>query len=141
MYHISALALAVVLSAVAAIPQQPQPQCSGNDSICPNNQDGVSSTYLQCNSWSQQYMSVDCPTGQVCFASPTTPGTVSCAPPNTGGVPSAGTCSGHEAKCANPGVSGDYFSCESWSGQFVNSYCPPGLICYNKGTNMTVDCL
>ncbi|KAI8324879.1 hypothetical protein GQ54DRAFT_295870 [Martensiomyces pterosporus] len=32
-------------------------ECTGNTAMCPNNQDGVSSTYLQCNSWSQQYES------------------------------------------------------------------------------------
>ncbi|KAJ2554241.1 hypothetical protein EV175_002656 [Coemansia sp. RSA 1933] len=108
------------------------PQCTGNTAICPNNEDGVSSTYLQCNSWSQTYGTVSCPTDQVCYANPTSPGTVMCAPPGSGSVPSAGTCTGNEAKCANPGQSGDYFSCESWSGQYVNSQCPSGLTCYNK---------
>ncbi|KAJ1961393.1 hypothetical protein GGI12_003275, partial [Dipsacomyces acuminosporus] len=100
--------------------------------MCPNNQDGVSSTYLQCDSWAQKYVQASCGTGLVCFANPKSPGTVMCAPPGSGGVPTAGTCSGHTAKCVSPGQSGAYLSCEPWSGQYVNSNCPTGLICYNK---------
>ncbi|KAJ2550176.1 hypothetical protein EV175_004165 [Coemansia sp. RSA 1933] len=116
------------------------PQCTGNTSMCPNNEDGVSSTYLQCNSWSQTYETVSCPTDQVCYANPTSPGTVMCGLPGSGGVPSAGTCTGNEAKCANPGQSGDYFSCEAWSGQYVNNQCPSGLTCYNNQDNTGVVC-
>ncbi|KAJ1996604.1 hypothetical protein GGI04_005714, partial [Coemansia thaxteri] len=39
-------------------------QCTGNGSMCPNGQDGVSSTYLQCNSGTQQYVSMNCEAGQ-----------------------------------------------------------------------------
>ncbi|KAJ1760757.1 hypothetical protein LPJ77_000013 [Coemansia sp. RSA 2523] len=115
-------------------------QCSGNTAICPNNQDGTSSTYLQCDSWAQQYVSVDCPSGQVCYANPTTPGSIMCSPPGSGGVPTAGTCTGHTAKCADPGNSGDYFSCEPWSGQYVNNACPSGLKCYNNQDATGVIC-
>ncbi|KAJ1844347.1 poly(U)-specific 3'-to-5' RNA exonuclease [Coemansia sp. RSA 2703] len=115
-------------------------ECSGNAAICPNNQDGVSSTYLQCDSWAGTYITVNCPAGQVCFASPTKPNVISCAPPDTGSVPSAGECSTAYAKCADSGKSGTYYSCETWSGKFVNSECPTGLICYNrKNTPGVVD--
>ncbi|KAJ2749823.1 hypothetical protein H4S06_004525 [Coemansia sp. BCRC 34490] len=134
-------------SAAMALPQDQEassvaaPQCTGNTAICPNNEDGVSSSYLQCNSWSQTYETVNCPTDQVCYANPTSPGTVMCAPPGSGGVPSAGTCSDHEAKCAAAGQSGSYFSCEPWSGQYVNNECPTGLTCYNNQDNTGVLCL
>ncbi|KAJ1668387.1 hypothetical protein IW140_000215 [Coemansia sp. RSA 1813] len=130
----AAVALPQGLSSTAA------PQCTGNTAICPNNEDGVSSTYLQCNSWSQTYETANCPADQVCYANPTSPGSIMCAPPGSGGVPSAGTCTGNEAKCANAGQSGEYFSCESWSGQFVKSECPSGLTCYNNKNNTGVLC-
>ncbi|KAJ2451542.1 hypothetical protein EV183_003527 [Coemansia sp. RSA 2336] len=115
-------------------------QCTGNTAMCPNGQDGTSPTYLQCNSWSQQYETVNCPQGQVCYANPTAPDTIMCAPPGSGGVPSEGTCEGHTAKCASPGQSGDYFSCEPWSGQYVHNSCPDGLKCYNNSDGVTVIC-
>ncbi|KAJ2865321.1 hypothetical protein GGI22_001528 [Coemansia erecta] len=145
-----ALALVALMgtapSTAAAMPQDfssssaAVPQCTGNTAMCPNNENGVSPTYLQCNSWSQTYETVNCPTDQVCYANPTSPGTVMCGPPGSGGVPSAGTCTGNEAKCADPGKSGNYFSCESWSGQYVNNQCPAGLICYNNQDNTGVLC-
>ncbi|KAJ2718294.1 hypothetical protein GGI07_005812 [Coemansia sp. Benny D115] len=115
-------------------------QCTGNTAICPNSQDGVSSTYLQCDSWAKQYVTVNCPTGQVCYANPSKPNTVMCAPPGSGGVPSAGSCTGNTAKCANAGQTGDYFSCESWSGQYVKTSCPAGLKCYNNQSGTGVQC-
>ncbi|KAJ2613510.1 hypothetical protein H4S08_002171 [Coemansia sp. RSA 1365] len=129
-----ALAIGALASFVSA------QQCQGNIAICPNNQDGVSSTYLQCDSWAQTFLSVDCPTGQVCYANPTSPNTIMCAPPGSGGVPTAGTCTGHSAKCASAGQSGEYFSCEPWSGQYVNNSCPSGLTCYDNQQGTGVLC-
>ncbi|KAJ2723636.1 hypothetical protein GGI07_002518 [Coemansia sp. Benny D115] len=114
--------------------------CTGNGSKCPNNQDGVSSTYLQCNSWSHQYDTMACPSGQVCYANPNKPGTAMCGLPNTGGVPGQGTCTGNTAKCSAPGQTGAYLQCENWSGQYVNANCPTGLKCYNNASNTGVYC-
>ncbi|KAJ2554240.1 hypothetical protein EV175_002655 [Coemansia sp. RSA 1933] len=108
-------------------------KCNGNTAMCPNNDDGVYSTYMQCNSWSHTYETINCPTGQVCFADPTSPGAIICAAPGSGGVPSAGICSGNEAKCAAPGNSGNYYSCQSSSHHYVNDQCPSGLTCYDNG--------
>ncbi|KAI9501808.1 hypothetical protein GGI25_000304 [Coemansia spiralis] len=135
------LCMNVGIASAAALPQSTTPECTGNTAICPNNEDGVSSTYLQCDSWAQKYISVNCPTDQVCYANPVSAGTIMCAPPGSGGVPSAGSCTGHEAKCADPGKSADYFSCEPWSGQYVKDACTSGLICYNNQNNTGVLCL
>ncbi|KAJ2723631.1 hypothetical protein GGI07_002513 [Coemansia sp. Benny D115] len=116
--------------------------CQGNVAICPDNKDGVSSTYLQCDSWAEKYITVNCPTGQVCYANPKQNGTIMCAPPGSGGVPSAGACTkGSPAKCASSGSSGTFYSCEAWSGQYVSQECPAGLVCYDKKNNGGVDCL
>ncbi|KAJ1725527.1 hypothetical protein LPJ53_000342 [Coemansia erecta] len=136
MFRLSTVVFALIAAASAVSAQQ----CSGNTAICPNHQDGVSSTYLQCDSWAKKYITVACPSGQVCFANPKTPNTVMCAPPGSGGVPSAGTCTGNTAKCASPGQSGDYFTCESWSGQYVKTSCPAGLKCHNNASNTGVQC-
>ncbi|KAJ2001993.1 hypothetical protein H4R26_003836 [Coemansia thaxteri] len=113
-------------------------QCSGNGSICPNNKDGVSNTYLQCNSWSHQYQSANCPTGQVCYANPNMPGFVMCGLPGTGG---SGTCSGNTAKCAGASGQGSaYLQCNQWSHQYQNASCPSGLKCFNNASNTGVFC-
>ncbi|KAJ1955499.1 hypothetical protein GGI12_005545 [Dipsacomyces acuminosporus] len=114
--------------------------CSDNTSICPNNQDGVSPTFLQCDSSSGKYVSMNCPTGQVCYANPTRPGTAMCGLPGTGGVTPPGSCTGNVAKCVSPGQSGAYLQCENWSQRYVNATCPPGLKCYNNPTNTVVIC-
>ncbi|KAJ2708052.1 hypothetical protein FB645_000161 [Coemansia sp. IMI 203386] len=114
-----------------------QQGCSGNSSMCPNSQDGVSSTYLQCNSWTQQYVNMACPSGQVCYANPNSPGTAMCGLPGTGGQ---GKCTGNTAKCSSPGQSGNYLQCENWSGQYVQAACPSGLKCYNNDSNTGVYC-
>ncbi|KAJ1648003.1 hypothetical protein LPJ64_000688 [Coemansia asiatica] len=114
-----------------------QQGCTGNTSMCPNSQDGVSSTYLQCNSWTQQYVTMSCPSGQVCYANPNSPGTVMCGLPNTGGQ---GKCTGNTAKCTAPGQTGAYLQCENWSGQYVSASCPAGLKCYNNDSNTGVYC-
>ncbi|KAJ2903345.1 hypothetical protein GGI21_004442 [Coemansia aciculifera] len=112
-------------------------QCTGNGSCCPNGQDGVSSTYLQCNSWSGQYVSMNCAAGQVCYANPNKPGTAMCGLPGTGG---SGTCTGNTAKCTAPGQSGAYQQCQNWSGQYVSASCPAGLNCYNNASGTGVYC-
>ncbi|KAJ1861206.1 hypothetical protein LPJ57_006558 [Coemansia sp. RSA 486] len=116
--------------------------CSGNAAICPNGQDGVSQTYLQCDSWAGKYVSASCPDGQVCYANPNIKDVIMCAPPGVGGVPSAGQCTEASTKCADSGKSADYFSCEPWSGQYVSGACPSGLTCYDrKNTPGVIDCL
>ncbi|KAJ2520233.1 hypothetical protein GGI11_002341 [Coemansia sp. RSA 2049] len=115
-------------------------QCTGNGSMCPNNQDGVSSTYLQCNSWSQEYVPMNCASGQVCYANPNKPGTVMCGLPGTGGAPGGGTCTGNTAKCSSAGQTGAYLQCENWSGRYVEASCPGGLKCYNNDSNTGVYC-
>ncbi|KAJ1806893.1 hypothetical protein LPJ56_000282 [Coemansia sp. RSA 2599] len=134
------LRLSTAIFALIAASAVSAQQCTGNSAMCPNSQDGVSSTYLQCDSWSKQYVSVNCPGGQVCYANPSKPNTVMCGPPGSGGVPTAGTCTGNTAKCDKPGQTGDYFSCESWSGQYVKNACPAGLKCYNNSSNTGVQC-
>ncbi|KAJ1644038.1 hypothetical protein LPJ64_004236 [Coemansia asiatica] len=117
-------------------------ECSGNAAICPNNQDGVSQTYLQCDSWAGKYVTASCPADQVCYANPNVKDTIMCAPPGVGGVPSAGQCTEASTKCADSGKSGKYYSCEPWSGQYVDGACPSGLICYDrKNKPGVVDCL
>ncbi|KAJ2001992.1 hypothetical protein GGI02_002998 [Coemansia sp. RSA 2322] len=125
----------LTLASVAAFASAQQ--CSGNGSMCPNNQDGVSNTYLQCNSWSHTYQNAYCPTGQVCYANPNSPGTTMCGLPGTGG---SGKCTGNTAKCVSAGQSGAYQQCENWSGQYVNANCPAGLNCYNNASNTGVYC-
>ncbi|KAJ1848697.1 hypothetical protein LPJ70_000892 [Coemansia sp. RSA 2708] len=115
-------------------------QCTGNASMCPGNQDGVSSTYLQCNSQSGQYVSQNCAAGQVCYANPNKPGTAMCGLPGTGGQPGQGKCTGNTAKCVAAGQSGAYYQCENWSGQYVNANCPSGLNCYNNAQGTGVYC-
>ncbi|KAJ1965747.1 hypothetical protein GGI12_000539 [Dipsacomyces acuminosporus] len=114
--------------------------CTGNGSMCPNNQDGVSPTYLQCNSWSGQYVSQSCPAGQVCYANPNVPGTAMCGAPGTGGTTPPGSCTGNTAKCVSPGQTGEYQQCQNWSGQYVKASCPAGLKCYNNASNTGVYC-
>ncbi|KAI8324888.1 hypothetical protein GQ54DRAFT_255719 [Martensiomyces pterosporus] len=111
--------------------------CTGNGSMCPNNQDGVSPTYLQCDSSSGQYVTMNCESGQVCYANPTNPGTAMCGLPGTGG---SGSCTGNVAKCVSPGQTGAYLQCQNWSGQYVNANCPSGLKCYNNASNTGVYC-
>ncbi|KAJ2163173.1 hypothetical protein GGF46_000102 [Coemansia sp. RSA 552] len=137
MYFISATTTALLAAFALSAHAQ---QCTGNSAICPNNQDGVSPSYLQCDSWSQTYISVDCPSGQVCYANPISPDTIMCGPPGSGGEPTAGTCEGHTAKCAVNGQGSDYFSCEPWSGQYVHNSCPAGLTCYNNQEGTGVIC-
>ncbi|KAJ2396327.1 hypothetical protein GGI05_001176 [Coemansia sp. RSA 2603] len=117
-----------------------QQGCNGNGSVCPGNQDGVSSTYLQCDANSHQYVTMACPSGQVCYANPNSPGTAMCGLPGTGGVPGSGSCKGNVAKCSAPGQTGAYLQCENWSGQYVNAQCPAGLKCYNNASNTGVYC-
>ncbi|KAJ1798343.1 hypothetical protein LPJ59_002565 [Coemansia sp. RSA 2399] len=128
------LALVSISSIVAA------EQCNGNVSKCPNNIDGVSPTYLQCNSWTHQYDSASCPAGLVCFANPKSPGNAMCGLPGSGGVPGEGSCTGNTAKCVANGTSGDYYQCNQWSGQYVNAKCPTGLNCHNNASNTGVFC-
>ncbi|KAJ1946559.1 hypothetical protein GGF37_001091 [Kickxella alabastrina] len=128
---------AVIFTLIAAATAN---QCSGNAAICPNNQDGVSSSYLQCDNWAKQYITTPCPAGQVCYANPAAPNSVMCAPPGSGSVPGTGKCTGHTAKCANHGQSGAYYSCEPWAGQYVNNQCPAGLKCYNNDAGTGVQC-
>ncbi|KAJ2703784.1 hypothetical protein H4218_000023 [Coemansia sp. IMI 209128] len=130
MVRIAAALIALVSAAAAQ-------QCSGNGSICPNNQDGVSPTYLQCNSWSGQYVTMNCAAGQVCYANPNQPGYAMCGLPGTGG---SGKCTGNTAKCTAPGQTGAYQQCENWSGQYVNANCPSSLKCYNNASNTGVYC-
>ncbi|KAJ2764460.1 hypothetical protein IWQ56_004475 [Coemansia nantahalensis] len=130
------LAALGALSSIAAAQQ-----CSGHTAKCPGGTDGVSQTYLQCDSWSHQYVSTSCPAGQVCFANPTAPNTVMCAPPGSGTVPDQGRCTGNTAKCASAGTSGQYYQCESWAGLYVRASCPAGLRCFNGTTAGTVYCL
>ncbi|KAI8324895.1 hypothetical protein GQ54DRAFT_295885 [Martensiomyces pterosporus] len=115
-------------------------ECTGNTAMCPNSQDGVSSNYLQCNSWSQQYESVSCGSNLVCYANPSAQDTIICGPPGSGGVPDAGACTDNMAKCVSSGQSGAYLTCESWSGQYVNSMCPENLTCYDNADNTGVIC-
>ncbi|KAJ2808500.1 hypothetical protein H4R20_000864 [Coemansia guatemalensis] len=112
-------------------------QCADNTSQCPNGQDGVSRTFLQCDSWSHQFVQQNCPAGQVCYANPNKPGTAMCGLPGTGGQ---GKCTGNTAKCVSPGQTGDYLQCESWSGQYVNAKCPSGQKCHNNSSNTGVFC-
>ncbi|KAJ2163167.1 hypothetical protein GGF46_000096 [Coemansia sp. RSA 552] len=110
-------------------------------SKCPNNQDGVSPTYLQCNSWSHTLVSQNCPTGQVCYANPNKPDTAMCGLPGTGGDPAPGKCTGDTAKCVSPsGQSPAYYQCNRWDGQYQNAQCPNGLKCYNNASNTGVYC-
>ncbi|KAI8324887.1 hypothetical protein GQ54DRAFT_308871 [Martensiomyces pterosporus] len=102
--------------------------------------DGVSPTYLQCDSWSQTYMPMLCPIGTVCFSNPNRPGTAMCGMPGSGGIPDQGTCSGNTAKCKDPGSTGDYYQCDRWSSQYVNATCPPGLKCHNNTISTGVYC-
>ncbi|KAJ1902397.1 hypothetical protein LPJ66_000008 [Kickxella alabastrina] len=53
-------------------------QCSGNAAICPNNQDGVSSSYLQCDNWAKKYITTPCPLDKSATLIPQLP-TPSCA--------------------------------------------------------------
>ncbi|KAJ2852655.1 hypothetical protein IWW36_000012 [Coemansia brasiliensis] len=115
-------------------------QCTGNASMCPNNQDGVSSTYLQCDSWSHKYVSQNCPTGQVCYANPNKPGTAMCGLPGSGGDPDLGKCTGNTAKCAAEGQTGAYYQCNRWSGQYEHANCPSGLKCHNNANHTGVFC-
>ncbi|KAJ1859302.1 hypothetical protein GGH12_002307 [Coemansia sp. RSA 1822] len=115
-------------------------QCDGNVSMCPGNTDGVSQSYLQCNSWSHQYVSQNCPTGYVCYANPKKPTTVMCGLPGTGGVPDQGKCTGNTAKCVASGQTGAYYQCNRWSEQYQNANCPNGLKCYNNASNTGVFC-
>ncbi|KAJ2613603.1 hypothetical protein H4S08_002109 [Coemansia sp. RSA 1365] len=131
-------ALLSVLAPLAAIASAEQ--CTGNASKCPNGQDGVSSTYLQCNNWSQQYETANCPGGQVCYANPNNPGTAMCGLPGTGGQPGQGSCKGNTAKCVSSGQTGDYLQCENWSGQYVKAACPGSLKCYNNADGTGVQC-
>lgn len=123
--------LAVLASMVSA------QQCSGNTAMCPDNKDGVSPTFLQCNSWSHQYVSQNCPAGLFCYANPNKPGSVVCDYPGREGQ---GKCTGNTAKCKSPGASGDYLQCDRWAHRYVNAKCPNGTICYNNKTNTGVYC-
>ncbi|ORX73782.1 hypothetical protein DL89DRAFT_263798 [Linderina pennispora] len=126
--------------------------CSGNQSMCPNGVDGVSSTYLQCDSWSGTWQTQSCVTGQVCYANPNKPGTAMCGfpgastqkrnqAPNSGNT-NARQCNGNESKCPNgaDGVSATYWQCDNWSGTWQTQTCANGQVCYanpNKpGTTM-----
>ncbi|KAJ2681708.1 hypothetical protein H4R19_007283 [Coemansia spiralis] len=131
----SALAALAALAGIAA-----SQNCTGNTAMCPGHVDGVSQTYLQCNSWSRQYQSASCPAGQVCYANPIAPTTVMCGLPGTGGVPSQGKCTGNTAKCASAGQTGLFYQCESWASQYVRASCPAGLKCYNNAANTGVYC-
>ncbi|KAJ2049013.1 hypothetical protein GGI01_001637 [Coemansia sp. RSA 376] len=112
--------------------------CTGNGSICPGGQDGVSPTYLQCDSWSHRFVSMPCATGQVCYANPTKPGFAMCGLPGTGGT---GTCTGNVAKCVSPSGQGSaYLQCNQWSHQFQTVQCPAGLKCFNNASNTGVFC-
>ncbi|KAJ2396609.1 hypothetical protein GGI23_003849 [Coemansia sp. RSA 2559] len=133
MVRITAALLALAPLASLVVGQQ----CTGNGSMCPNNQDGVSSTYLQCNSWTKEYVTMNCAAGQVCYANPNSPGTAMCGLPGTGG---SGTCTGNTAKCTSAGQSGAYLQCQNWSGQYVQASCPSGLKCYNNASNTGVYC-
>ncbi|KAJ1736278.1 hypothetical protein LPJ61_000062 [Coemansia biformis] len=128
----------VALAALASIAAGQQ--CTGNTSKCPNGIDGVSQTYLQCNSWTRQFQPASCPTGQVCFVNPTRPSTVMCGLPGTGTLPAQGKCTDNTAKCASPGTSGVFYQCESWAGLFVQTKCPAGLFCHNNASNTGVFC-
>ncbi|KAJ2760510.1 hypothetical protein IWQ56_004476 [Coemansia nantahalensis] len=130
-----ALFAAVAATLAAAVSGN---QCTGNQSACPGGVDGVSSTYLQCSGG--QYVSMNCPSGQVCYANPNIPGTAMCGLPGTGGVPGSGSCSGNTAKCVAPGQTGAYLQCENWSHQYVNANCPTGLKCYNNASGTGVYC-
>ncbi|KAJ1835737.1 hypothetical protein LPJ63_000870 [Coemansia sp. RSA 2711] len=112
-------------------------QCADNTSQCPGNQDGVSSTYLQCDSWTHKFVSQSCPAGQVCYANPNRPGTAMCGLPGTGG---SGKCTGNTAKCVSAGQTGAYLQCNQWSGQYQNASCPAGLKCHNNASNTGVFC-
>ncbi|KAJ1736279.1 hypothetical protein LPJ61_000063 [Coemansia biformis] len=131
--------IAVFVAAVAALAASVSgQQCTGNASACPNGADGVSPTYLQCSGG--QYVSQSCPSGQVCYANPNSPGTAMCGLPGTGGVPGQGKCTGNTAKCAAAGQTGAYYQCENWSGQYVNDNCPTGLKCYTAPNGVSVYC-
>ncbi|KAJ2782657.1 hypothetical protein H4R18_002135 [Coemansia javaensis] len=132
MVRITAFAAAAAAIAAVASGQQ----CTGNTSKCPG-ADGVSPTYLQCNSWNGQYVSMNCPSGQVCYTNPNAPTTAMCGLPGTGGQ---GQCTGNTAKCVSPGQSGDYLQCENWSGKYVSASCPSGLKCYTSAGGNGVFC-
>ncbi|KAJ1938418.1 hypothetical protein EC988_007598 [Linderina pennispora] len=112
-------------------------QCTGNQSMCPNGTDGVSSTYLQCDSWSGTWQTQSCAAGQVCYANPNKPGTAMCGLPGTGGQ---GQCTGNSAKCVSPGQTGAYLQCNAWSGQYQSASCPAGLKCYTGANGSSVFC-
>ncbi|KAJ2222853.1 hypothetical protein H4R99_006504 [Coemansia sp. RSA 1722] len=128
---------ALVLSAGNVYGQQ----CSGNTAVCPGNQDGVSSIYLQCDSWSHMFVPMSCPAGLVCYANPNRPGGAICGLPETGGVPSQGRCIGNVARCSSEsGKSSHYYQCDSWARHFVNARCPYGLRCYSNPESEGVFC-
>ncbi|KAI7835005.1 hypothetical protein BX661DRAFT_195561 [Kickxella alabastrina] len=131
---------AALLVLTPALAMASMPYCEGNVSYCPNGQDNVSLNYFQCNNYSHQYESMACPAGQVCFANPNKPGYAMCGLPGTGGIPSAGKCTGNTAKCVSSGQTGNYSQCENWSGQYVNAACPAGLKCYNNAAGNGVYC-